>query len=89
MCLFFVLFDYSVNYKLFKIKEKSPNILAVLLKSFSFSFFFFFFFFGLFAFSRAAPSTYGGSQAKGPIRAVAAGLCHSNTGSELRLRPTP
>ena len=49
------------------------------------------FFFGLFAFSRAAPAAYGGSQARGPIRAVATGLhhSHSNSGSEPRLRPTP
>ena len=34
---------------------------------------------------------HGGSQARGRIRAVAAGLCysHSNSGSELRLGPTP
>ena len=34
---------------------------------------------------------YGGSQARGPIRAVAAGLrlSHSNAGSELRLQLTP
>ena len=34
---------------------------------------------------------YGGSQARGVIEAVAAGLrrSHSNVGSELRLRPTP
>ena len=34
---------------------------------------------------------YGGSQARGPIGAVAAGLHHrhSNVGSELHLRPTP
>ena len=44
-----------------------------------------------FVFSRAAPTAYGGSQAKGLIRAVAAGLrqSHSNTGSEPRLLPTP
>ena len=32
---------------------------------------------------------YGGSQARGPIRAIAAGLrhSHSNIGSELRLQP--
>ena len=32
---------------------------------------------------RATPEAYGGSQARGLIRAVAAGLCHShsNTGS--------
>ena len=33
--------------------------------------FFFFLFFGLFAFSRAALAAYGGSQARGPIGAVA------------------
>ena len=50
----------------------------------------FFFFFCLFAFSTAAPMAYGGSQARGPIVAVAASLrrSHSNVGSELRLQPT-
>ena len=45
----------------------------------------------LFAFSRAAPMAYGGSQARGLIRAVAASLrqSHSNAGSEPRLQPTP
>ena len=35
--------------------------------------------------------TYGGSQARGQIGAVAAGLhhSHSNAGSELCLQPTP
>ena len=49
------------------------------------------FFFCLFAISRAAPGAYGGSQARGPIGAVAAGLrqSHSHAGSEPRLRPTP
>ena len=43
------------------------------------------------AISWAAPAAYGGSQARGRIGAVAAGLCqsHSNAGSELRLQPTP
>ena len=47
--------------------------------------------FCLFAFSRAAPAAYGGSQARGLIGAIAASLCHShcNVGSELRLQPTP
>ena len=47
----------------------------------------FFFFFCLFAFSRATPAAYGGSQARGLIGAVAAGLCHShsNARSELPL----
>ena len=45
----------------------------------------FFYFFLLF---RATPVAYGGSQAKGQIRAVATGLpqSHSNEGSEPRLR---
>ena len=52
------------------------------------SFFFFFFFL---SFSMAALTAYRGSQARGLIRAVDAGLLqsHSNVGSELCLRPTP
>ena len=48
-------------------------------------------FFVFFAFSRATPSAYGSSQARGLIGAVAASLnqSHSNAGSEPRLRPTP
>ena len=54
-------------------------------------FFKFNFIFCLFAFSRAAPTPCGGSQGRGPIGAVAAGLSqsHSNTVSEPRLQPTP
>ena len=53
-----------------------------------FSFFFVFFFFAI---SWAAPTAYGGSQARGRIGAVATGLhqSHSNVGSEPRLQPTP
>ena len=42
-------------------------------------------------FFRAAPAAYGGSQAKGQIRAVAAGLhhSHSNADSKPCLQPTP
>ena len=38
----------------------------------------------------ATPTTYGGSQAKGQIGAVAASLCqsHSNVGAEPHLQPT-
>ena len=45
----------------------------------------------LFAFSKAAPEAYGGSQARDCIGAVATSLCqgHSNTGSKPRLQPTP
>ena len=44
-----------------------------------------------FAFSRAVPVAYGGSQARGPIGAVATGLrpSHSNAGFEPCLQPTP
>ena len=52
---------------------------------------FFWFFFCLFAFPRAALTAYGGSQARGLIGAVATSLrqSYSNSGSELRLQPTP
>ena len=48
-------------------------------------------FFCLFAFSRATPGAYGGSQARGLIGAIATGLRqnHSNAGSKPRLRLTP
>ena len=64
----------------------------------SMSLFFFFnffilllFFFVFLLFLWAAPAAYGGSQARGQIRAVAAGLrqSHSNAGYEPRLQPTP
>ena len=50
-----------------------------------------FYFILFFAFSRAAPTAYGDSQARGLIGAVVASLCqsHSNVGSESCLRPTP
>ena len=43
------------------------------------------------AISQAALVAHGGSQARGLIRAVAAGLrqSHSNAGSKPRLQPTP
>ena len=43
------------------------------------------------SFSRAAPTAHGGSQARGPIGAVVAGLhhSHSNTRSKLHLQPIP
>ena len=49
------------------------------------------FFAFLFCLFRAVPEGYGGSQARRPLRAVAAGLhqSHSNAGSEPRLQPTP
>ena len=52
------------------------------ITSFSFSFFCLF---------RASPTAYGGSQARGRIRAATASLhhSHSNTRSEPRLQPAP
>ena len=49
------------------------------------------FFFLVFLLFRAAPEAYRGSQARGLVRAVAAGLRHnhSNVGPEPCLRPTP
>ena len=49
------------------------------------------FFFWLFSISWAAPVAYGGSQSRGWIGDVAAGLrqSHSNSGSEPHLQPTP
>ena len=46
-------------------------------------------YFVLLCFFRAVPAAYGGSQARGGIEAVAAGLyhTHSNVKSEARLRP--
>ena len=48
-------------------------------------------FFVLFCLFRAAFVAYGGSQARGQMGTVAAGLCqgHSNVGSEPHLQPTP
>ena len=45
----------------------------------------------VFCFFRTAPTAYGSSQARGRIRAAAAGLhhCLRNMGSELCLQPTP
>ena len=58
---------------------------AVILIVFCFVLSFLFFFF------RAAPSAYGGTQARSRIRAVAAGLRHSHSDprSKPRLLPTP
>ena len=63
------------------------------LVEFTFYFFFIFilFYFFFFAIFWAAPTAYGGSQARGQIEAVAASLCqsHSNAGSEPLQQPTP
>ena len=55
-----------------------------------FIYFYYFFTFGFCPF-RATPAAYGGSQARGLIRAVAASLrhSHSNAGSEPHLQLIP
>ena len=66
--------------------------LAQLIFLFFIYFYFILFYFIVFlSFFGAAPAAYGGSQARGLIGAVAAGLCqsHSNVGSEPSLQPTP
>ena len=57
-------------------------------KGFLFCFVFCFF---VFCHFRVTPAAYGGSQARGLIGAIVAGLCqsHSNAGPELGLPPTP
>ena len=67
--------------------QKFVSLIRLHLMSFTF----FLFFWGgvLFAFSRATPTAYGGSQARGLIGSVATGLRHSHSGSKPRLRPTP
>ena len=65
-----------------KFKFHSNKITTI--PSFLFCFVFFFFF-------RAAGAAHGSSQARGPIRATDAGLCHghSNSGSKPHLQPIP
>ena len=74
-----------------KFTELIKVALSKLLYSFLFVCLFVFVFFVFSVFSRAALAAYGGSQARGLIRAVAAGLqhSHSNVGSELCLQHTP
>ena len=69
---------------------KKPDI-RLIIQNFIFYFYLFIYLFTFFAFSRAAPMAYGGSQARGLMGAVATGprQSHSNAGSEPRLRPTP
>ena len=50
---------------------------------FSFFFLSFYFYFILFCLLRAVSTTYGGSQARGPIGAIATSLCHSHSNVDL------
>ena len=60
-------------------------------KQFIFYLFIYYYYFCLLLFFRTTPVAYGGSQARGLIRAVAASQHHSHSdgGSEPRLPPTP
>ena len=60
--------------------DKLPK--GILPPAFELSLSFFFFFFGLF---KAVPEARGGSQARGQIEPVAAGLRHSTLGSKPHL----
>ena len=66
--------------------NKETKINAFLKHTFIYLLFYF-----MFLLFRASSTAYGGSQARGQIRAAAAGLYHSHTsaGSEPRLRRTP
>ena len=86
-------FNHGFPYPTFYL-ELQPLISSNFLFAFwcfVFCFLVFFFLFCLFAFSRAAPVAYGGFQAKGLIRAVAAGLrqSHSNARSKPHVQPIP
>ena len=79
--------SFMCIFTIYIIKKKQCPTLYILLDLVCFLFFIFSFFF---VFFRATPAGYGGSQARGPIGAVAAGLHHSlsNAGSEPCLQPT-
>ena len=81
-CLFLIYFLYSSVYMLMP----SSNFIMVFLYMYVCMYVF-----CLFATSWVAPAAYGGSQARGRVRAVVISLhqSHSNTGSEPRLQPTP
>ena len=78
--------DGSKKSGCYSIAKKNEIIISVFL-----IFILFYFIFCLFAISWATLTAYGGSQARGPIGAIAIGLCqnHSHTGSEPHLQPTP
>ena len=71
--------------------KKKKNTLVFMQELLLGAYYYFFFYFFIFWLFKAAPTAYGGSQARVPIRATAAGLhqSHSNSGGEAHLRPTP
>ena len=84
---FCISYDTNVmlNFKMFLSCKCSLSNIRITIYLFIYLFIF------IFSLSRATPTAYGGSQARGCIRAVAAGLYHSHSivGSELHLQPTP
>ena len=92
LCVCFPLLKYYWHLS-FSFVISSPMVFtlgvwSVLISS---RFIYLFIYLCLFAFSRAAPVSCGGSQARGLIGAVATGLhhSHSNVGSKLHLPLTP
>ena len=73
----------SINY--------NHNIIHYIPRTYFIFIYLFIYFFVFLLFLWAAPAAYGGSQARGQIRAVAISLCqsHSNARSEPRLQPPP
>ena len=71
------------------IGDFNNNINGQIRQKIFFFFFFFFFFFVFLPFLGQLYTAYGGSQARGLIRAIAISLCqsHSNTASEPHLPP--
>ena len=76
---------FHATYSAFRIENASVFFVFPVLLFYSLVSFFVCLFF------RAAPVAYGGSQARDPTGATAAGLhhSHSNVGSKLCLQPTP
>ena len=83
--------NYYKGHIVLKGTEIRENVLELKVLLVIFVCLFLFLFFCLFAISWAAPTAYGGSQARGLIGAAATCLyrSHSNAGSKPRLRPTP
>ena len=86
---FFQFLTYLWTAELCLLKVYPPRLqLVIIIPWYTCKNMYFFFFF---VFSRAAPTAYGGSQARGLIKAIAAGLhhSHSNARSKPCLQPTP
>ena len=79
------------EYSSFLERYKSSQALIILRHPLKQFILFYLFIFCLFGISWATPTAYGGSQARGLIRAVATSLyqSHSNAGSKPCLQPTP